>query len=109
MEREDLCGRALKLETMLIDALAPLVEHELVEEVRGGVGVLAAVNLRQDLIADDATLAATVATACREAGMLIRPLVGGALAVSPPLVIEDAEVSMIADAFRAGLDAAATT
>jgi putrescine---pyruvate transaminase len=107
MEREDLCGRALKLETMLIDALAPLVEHELVEEVRGGVGVLAAVNLHQDLIADDSTLAAKVATACREAGMLIRPLVGGALAVSPPLVIEDAEVTMIADAFRAGLDATA--
>jgi putrescine aminotransferase len=105
LEREDLCGRALKLETPLLEALKPLEEHELVEQVRGGVGVLAAVNLRRDLIAGDATLPAKVAAAMREAGVLVRPLVGGAIAVSPPLVIDAAEIDLIAHGFSAGLDA----
>ena len=109
MEREDLCGRALKLESALFDALAPLADHDLVEEVRGGVGVLAAVNLRQDLVTADASLPAKVGGACREAGMLIRPLVGGALAVSPPLVIDDEGITEMAEAFRAGLDAVAAS
>ncbi len=105
MEREDLCGRARGLESSLAAALAPLAEHELVEEVRGGLGLLAAVNLRQDLIAEDAALPAKVTAACREAGVLIRPLVGGALAVSPPLVIDEADLAVLAAAFRTSLDA----
>jgi adenosylmethionine-8-amino-7-oxononanoate aminotransferase len=104
IEREDLCGRVLKLEGTLLDALQPLAHHELVEEVRGGVGLLAAVNLRHDLVADDPSLPMRVAMACREAGMLVRPLVGGAIAVSPPLVIGDDEIDEIAQAFRTGLD-----
>jgi adenosylmethionine-8-amino-7-oxononanoate aminotransferase len=107
MEREGLCERALKLEAPLLDALLPLAEHELVEEVRGGVGLLAAVNLRQDLVADEPSLPAQVGMACREAGMLVRPLVAGAIAVSPPLVIGDEEITEIAQAFTAGLDAVA--
>jgi adenosylmethionine-8-amino-7-oxononanoate aminotransferase len=107
IEREGLCERALKLEAPLFEALQPLAGHELVEEVRGGIGVLAAVNLRRDLVADEPSLPARVGMACREAGMLVRPLVGGAVAVSPPLVIDDDEISEIARAFRAGLDAVA--
>jgi adenosylmethionine-8-amino-7-oxononanoate aminotransferase len=56
---------------------------------------------------EDASLPAKVGGACREAGMLIRPLVGGALAVSPPLVIDDESIAEMAEAFRAGLDAVA--
>ena len=40
LEREALPARALQLETELADALAPLEEHDLVSEVRRGVGVL---------------------------------------------------------------------
>jgi adenosylmethionine-8-amino-7-oxononanoate aminotransferase len=108
MEREDLCGRALELEGRLIDALSPLADHELVEAVRGGVGVLAAVNLRGDLVAGDPALPAKLGAACREAGMLVRPLVGGAVAVSPPLVIDDEEIVVMAERFRVGLDALAS-
>jgi putrescine aminotransferase len=107
IERESLCGRARTLEETLVGALGPLADHELVEEVRGGTGVLAAVNLRHDLLADEPTLGAQVGAACREHGMLVRPLVGGAVAVSPPLVIADDEVEQIAERFRAGLDAVA--
>jgi putrescine---pyruvate transaminase len=104
MEREDLCGRASELEGTLLDALRPLGDHELVEEVRGGLGLLAAVNLRQELVADAPGLPAAVGTACRRAGLLVRPLVGGAIAVSPPLVIDDAGIDELAARFRAGLD-----
>jgi adenosylmethionine-8-amino-7-oxononanoate aminotransferase len=105
MQREDLCGRALALEGSLLDALRPLARHDLVEEVRGGVGLLAAVNVRQDLLEADPTVAARVGAACRDAGLLVRPLVGGALAVSPPLVIDEAGIGELASMFRAGLDA----
>ncbi len=108
IEREDLCGRALKLEGPLLDALQPLAGHELVEEVRGGVGLLAAVNLRSDLVADDPSLPARVGLACREAGVLVRPLVAGAIAVSPPLVIDESGIDELAHGFRAGLDAVAS-
>jgi adenosylmethionine-8-amino-7-oxononanoate aminotransferase len=105
IEREGLCERALKLEAPLLEALQPLAAHELVEEVRGGVGILAAVNLRTELVAEDPELPARVGMACRDAGILVRPLVAGAIAVSPPLVVGDEEIAAIAEAFRVGLDA----
>ena len=82
MEREDLCGRALELETDLIDALAPLAAHELVSEV-AAAGVLAAVQLAPAAIADDPALPGKTVAACREAGVLTRPLVPGALQSHP--------------------------
>jgi len=104
LQGEGLCDRALKLEQPLFDALLPLADHEMVEEVRGGTGVLAAVNMRRDLVADDPTLPARVGMACRRAGVLVRPLVAGAIAVSPPLVIGDDEIAEIAAGFRTALD-----
>ena len=77
------------------------------EDVRGGVGLLAAVQLRQDLVEADPALGARVGAATREAGVLVRPLVGGALAVSPPLTIEESELQETVDGLRAGLDAVA--
>jgi adenosylmethionine-8-amino-7-oxononanoate aminotransferase len=107
MEREDLCGAGLRLEQELSDAMAPLAEHELVTEVRSGVGVLAAVQLRRDLVSEDPTLGARVGSECRRAGLFVRPLVDGAIAVSPPLIVGDAELKELAEGFRAGLDASA--
>jgi adenosylmethionine-8-amino-7-oxononanoate aminotransferase len=107
MEREDLGARARHLETALLEALAPLADHELVGEVRGGVGALAAVNISDAAQAKDPLLALKVgAAARREASVLLRPLVGGAIAVSPPLIFTDAELAELAEGFRAGLDAA---
>jgi len=105
IRREDLCGRALQLEKDLAAVVAPLADHELVAEVRGGAGVLAAVQLRHELVADDPTLPARVGGATRDAGVFVRPLVDGAIAVSPPLVIERDDLRVLHDGFRAGLDA----
>jgi putrescine---pyruvate transaminase len=105
MEREDLCGRALRLEGALFDVLKPLAQHGLVDDVRGGLGVLGAIQVSGEAMLADATLPARITASCREAGVLVRPLVAGAIAVSPPLVIDDAALDELASGFRAGLDA----
>ena len=105
LENEGLPARSKAMEGTLLDALKELTDHDLVEDVRGGVGMLAAVSLRQDLVADDPALGARVGAATREAGVLVRPLVGGALAVSPPLILEESQLKEIVDGLRAGLDA----
>jgi adenosylmethionine-8-amino-7-oxononanoate aminotransferase len=107
MEREALPARARSLEGPLLDALKPLIEYDVVEEIRGGVGLLAAVNLRQELVNDDPLLPLRVAAGAREAGVLLRPLAGGAIAVSPPLIVDEPQLHEIADGFRAGLDSVA--
>ena len=73
------------------------------------MGVLAAVNLRHDLVADDPMLPARAGAAIREAGVIVRPLVAGAIAVSPPLVVDADDLAELAGGFRAGLDAVQLT
>lgn len=107
LEREALPARARSLEGTFLDALKQLSDHELVGDVRGGLGLLGAVNVRADLVEEDPAIGATVGAAVRDAGVLVRPLVGGALAVSPPLTIEEAQIQEIVDGLRAGLEAVA--
>jgi putrescine---pyruvate transaminase len=96
-ERENIIPRALELEGVLAEVLAPLASHPAVEEVRAGLGLLAAVQLR------DPSAVAAVAQGAREAGVLLRPLIGS-LAVSPPLIVERDHLEEIAAGFRAGLE-----
>ena len=102
-EREGIIERGRTLEGPLRDTLAPLAEHEAVAEVRSGTGLLAAVQLSDEVLAREPAAVAKLAGAAREAGVLVRPLLGAA-AVSPPLVIEQEHIDAIADAFRFGLD-----
>jgi putrescine---pyruvate transaminase len=99
-DREEIIPRGRKLEGPLAEALAPLASHPAVAEVRAGLGLLAAVQL------EDPSAVGKVAAGAREAGVILRPLLG-ALAVSPPLVAEPEHFEQIADGFRAGLDAIA--
>ena len=96
-ERENIIPRARELEGVLAEVLEPLASHPAVAEVRAGLGLLAAVHLH------DASAVPTVAAGAREAGVLVRPLIG-ALAVSPPLIVEREPLEQIADGYRAGLD-----
>ena len=105
MEREALPGRALALERELSEALATLAEHPLVEEVRAGTGVLAAVQLDTDAIAAEPGLPARAVAACREAGVLTRALATGALQVSPALVLDRAGMKELRTGIGAALDA----
>jgi adenosylmethionine-8-amino-7-oxononanoate aminotransferase len=104
MEREGLVTRGRELEEELLSALAPLAEHPLVGEVRGGTGMLAGVAFDPDRLASDPGLPVKASAAIRSHGVILRSL-GQALAVSPPLTITPAEIQLIHDGVRAGLDA----
>jgi adenosylmethionine-8-amino-7-oxononanoate aminotransferase len=107
LEGERLPERALELETSLADALAPLEEHGLVSEVRRGVGVLGAVQLEPDAIAEDATLPARLVAACRQHAILTRALGTGALQISPPLTLSETETKELVDGIGAALETVA--
>jgi putrescine aminotransferase len=104
LEREALPKRALQLESDLADSLAPLGRHPMVEEIRAGTGVLAAVQLAAEAMADDPTLPARAVRACRDAGVMTRNLATGGLQVSPALVIDQAELKELRDGIGAALD-----
>ena len=73
-------------------------EFELVREVRGGLGIVAGVQL-------DAPVAQAVAQRAYERGVLVRPLLGDVLTLSPPLVITREEMERIHDALHGAIAA----
>ena len=85
LERENLIPRGRELEGELMDALAPLAEHPAVGEIRGGLGLAAAVDLNAELLAAGAM--ARFSAAIRDAGVLLRAQATG-VAIGPPLTIE---------------------
>jgi putrescine aminotransferase len=105
LDGEGLCDRALFLERDLASALGGLADHPLVQEVRSGVGVLAAVQLSRAVLAEDPALPAKVVSACRAHGVLTRALGTGALQISPALTIEAHELAELASGIAAALDA----
>jgi adenosylmethionine-8-amino-7-oxononanoate aminotransferase len=104
LEGEGLVERAATLEQTLATGLAPLADHPLVSEVRAGTGVLAAVQIDPDRLAGDPAITPQLVPACRRHGIMGRVLANGALQISPPLVLTDAEVEELADGLRAALD-----
>ncbi|MFC5139706.1 aspartate aminotransferase family protein [Actinomycetospora rhizophila] len=102
-ERENLIERGRELETPLFEALAPLVSHPYVHEVRAGFGFLAAVELEQEVLDTVPDAPNALLRGARKAGVLVRGL-GKGVAVSPPLVVGDEEIALLADGIRAGLD-----
>jgi adenosylmethionine-8-amino-7-oxononanoate aminotransferase len=105
LEREGLLARALELESELMEVLEPLTEHPLVAHIRGGVGVLAAIQLDPAALAEDPTLASRAARAVREAGVITRAVAGGGLQASPPLIITREQLDELAAGFEAGIEA----
>jgi putrescine---pyruvate transaminase len=109
MEREGLVTRGQELEGDLYGALAELEEHPLVGEVRGGVGLMAAVELDAGVLEADPAAPWKAYLAVRDAGgVIVRPL-GRSVAVSPPLTITREEIRLLAAGIRDGLDALAGT
>jgi putrescine---pyruvate transaminase len=105
LEREGLIERGRTLERPLLDALLPLVDHPLVAEVRGGTGMMAAVELKAEVRERRRSAVNDAYVAVRDHGkVFMRPgLV--ALAVSPPLTITEEEIGLLGEGVRRGLDA----
>jgi adenosylmethionine-8-amino-7-oxononanoate aminotransferase len=106
LAQDDLVARARETEGPLLEALEPLAGHPLVREVRGGVGLLAAVELTGEALAAGAP--AAVFEAARERGLLVRAL-GQGIAVSPPLTISQEQLDFLGATAAAALDAVAAT
>ncbi len=102
-EREELIERGWTLEAPLAAALAPLADHPLVGDVRAGLGFLAGIDVTPEALAADPGIVRGWQLACRQAGVLVRPLAKG-IAVSPPLICGRDEIALIADGIAEALE-----
>ncbi|KAA0023686.1 aspartate aminotransferase family protein [Antrihabitans cavernicola] len=97
LERENLLVESKRLEASLHQHLSPLADHPRVQEVRSGIGAVAAVQL-----ADPAEALPFVKT-LREHGVSGRAAGVGAMQFSPSFVMTDDQVAEMAAAVRAAL------
>jgi adenosylmethionine-8-amino-7-oxononanoate aminotransferase len=104
LSADGLVERARTLEQPLFDALNAFADRDVVAEVRGGLGLLGAVEFAADVLDADPGAPGKVAAAARACGVLIRPL-GRGVAVSPPLTVQTDHIEQIADAIDHGLSA----
>lgn len=97
-ERDGLYEHAARMGEYLQRKLAPLAEHERVGEVRG-VGLIAAVELVKDKKTHepDNELGKRATLRCQENGLIVRNVAGCALAVCPPLIIEEQQIDELVD------------
>jgi adenosylmethionine-8-amino-7-oxononanoate aminotransferase len=102
LEREELLVRVQALEPVLEREMGRLADAPLVGEVRVA-GLLAAVEIDEAVLAASPTAPEVVVATLRRHGILTRTLRGVALQVSPPFVIEEAEIRALVDGFEAAL------
>ena len=98
-EEEPIFARALELEKELEASLSTLIGKGPAIGLRAGTGAMAALQLDPS----DASLAARVAAATRQHGVIVRAIVGNGLQISPPLIISSAQVDEMTAAIEAGL------
>jgi putrescine aminotransferase len=101
VEGEELVQRVDAAQHRLGAALLPLGAYDVVHEVRAGTGLLGAVDYTVEAKADG--VPARVLASLRERGVLTRNLASGALQVSPPFVIADADIDLLGTAIAEAL------
>ncbi len=110
IERERLLENATRIGRILLDALhTSLDDHPLVGDVRGR-GLMAGVELVSDRAARtkfpvDQAIGRRVVREAVQRGVLFRPLPGDVIAMSPPLILTDAQAVQMVEALRGALDA----
>jgi putrescine---pyruvate transaminase len=102
LDGEGLIERGRAMEGPLHDALLTLADHDAVSEVRGGVGMMAAVELSDEVLAAEPAALVTIVRRAREKGVLVRGL-PKAIAASPPLTATEEHFGLIAEAIEYGL------
>ena len=109
IEERDLVGNARKVGAHLQARLRKLGSHPLVGEVRG-VGLLGGIELVKDKPSKapfdpKQGVGALFAARAQEHGLIVRNM-GDAIAFCPPLIITEAQIDALVDAFERSLDAA---
>jgi putrescine---pyruvate transaminase len=105
LRKESLIERVRELEPVLISEVERLAAHPLVGDVRA-VGLMAGIDIADDALSEAPDLADVVARAARERGVLVRPLLGRTLQISPAFVIEPAEIQFFVDVLEESLTVA---
>jgi adenosylmethionine-8-amino-7-oxononanoate aminotransferase len=103
LEREGIVGRGQELEGVLHEALRPLEDHALVKEVRGGLGLLGAVQLHDAVVEAVPGASLLLGAYAREAGIVLRPFLSG-VPLAPPLIITPDEIKLSAAMVGEALD-----
>ena len=103
LEAEGLVAKAASSALTLSAALAPLRGHDHVVDVRSGAGLLGAVQVRPEVVADDPTIMARIIGGMRARGVLTRGLADGSVQVSPAFVITRDELIRIGTAIDESL------
>ena len=105
-ERDEIFARAARVGEYFQRSLARFSDHELVGEVRGR-GLLGAL----EIVADKSNgapfppaIAAYLAQACLEHGLVGRAVAGTSLAFCPPLIITEEQIDELAEKLGKGLD-----
>jgi adenosylmethionine-8-amino-7-oxononanoate aminotransferase len=99
---DGLLERGRELKGPLFESLTALAGHPAVADVRGGVGLLAAVELSDQILESQPGALGKVVAGARAEGVLVRPL-ARAVAVSPPLTATTEHFGLIAGAIERGL------
>jgi adenosylmethionine-8-amino-7-oxononanoate aminotransferase len=99
IEEEGLVARVAELAPALERAVAPLASHELVAEVRTGIGLLAGIQLAPEVSGE------VVMRHCIEDGVLVRVITDNTIQISPPFVVGTPELDRIAATIAGALDA----
>jgi putrescine aminotransferase len=99
LEEEHLVERAAERGAYLLDRLQRLRSHDIVGDVRG-LGLVAGVELVRDRETKEpfdvaAGVARNVWLAALEQGVIVRPLGGDVLAISPPFVITEEQIDRL--------------
>jgi adenosylmethionine-8-amino-7-oxononanoate aminotransferase len=108
IEREDLVGNSRRMGTYLYEKLQDLFSHKIVGDVRGGLGLLAAVELVSDRESKkpfpvDAGLAKKLPKMLLDRKM-VSFRAGDVISLCPPLSINEDEIDFIVDAIDGALD-----
>src|SRR2546427_11513140 len=109
IEEEGLVEQVAKKGAHLQEKLQELRAHEIVGDVRG-LGLLGAVELVKDrktkeLFDVSAGAARNVWLAALQEGVIVRPLTGDVVAISPPFVITEQQIDRIVETLHTAIDA----
>jgi adenosylmethionine-8-amino-7-oxononanoate aminotransferase len=97
LDEEGLLARGQELEVALFEQMNRVAGSDFVAEVRGGTGLLSAVEISAEVIDSDPGAPVKLAMEMRRRGVLVRPL-GRGVATSPPLTVRSEHLELIGDA-----------
>ena len=109
LEREDLCGHVRRVGPYLEERLASLLDLRLVGDVRGSHFMMCIENVADPgskaLLPAEARVGNRIADECGARGLLVRPI-GHLNVLSPPLILDEAQIDWLVDTLRDGIVAA---